>query len=143
MVGYSVIESAVVARLIAHFPGKLDAALCRAGDLDAVLESVIGSESDFGCYIDYNSGGQRLRDPFKKEVWAWTMVGVFFVRYNDSVEANLREVLDELPKVFENDHTLGGVAPLVRLINIGDAEPGGVNDILFYWLPFAIEAIDR
>jgi hypothetical protein len=143
MVGYSVIEAALVNKLVAHFSAELSASRCKAGDPDSVFTALFSEGADYGCFLEFNGGREDSQRPFDKPVWVWSLAGVLVIRYGDDIESKLRALVDKLAGIFVHDHTLGGVTPRIRLVDIGDAEPGQVNDTPFYWLPFIAEAIDR
>lgn len=143
MIGYSAIEQAILAKLVSVFPSELDPARCTAGDPDAMFTAIFDAGAEYGCFVEFNGGAETNQQPFKMPVWVWQFAAVFVIRYGDGIEAKLRTIVDRLALAFAEDHTLGGITPRVRIVEIGDAEPGDVNEVPFYWLPFIIEAIDR
>lgn len=142
-VDYTEVENAIIAKLIEKFPDELSEGRVQAGDVDKVFEAVFGEGADYGVLLEFDGGRRGSREAFKQPVWIWSIAGIFFIRYGEGIEGRLRSVVNKLAKFLDDDHTLGGVAPVVKITGIGDPEPGQVNDIAFYWLPFEIEAIDR
>lgn len=146
MVGYTALEQAVIDKLLVHFPSELSPTRCLSGDLDAVLEAVFAEDATYGCIVEFAGGRERTREPFKTPVWVWSVFGIFIVRYqagHESVEQNMRAVVDRLSTLFSDDHTLGRLTPLAKFAEIDAAEPVNINEYPFYWLPFVIEVIDR
>jgi hypothetical protein len=146
MVGYTMLENAVVEKLITHFSGELSPSRCKPGDMDAVMEAIFTENAYHGCIIEYAGGYESARSPFDKSVWVWSMFCIFVIRYDDGgrdIEAMMRSVVDKLATLLEGDHTLSGVTARARITEINAAEPVTVNEYPFYWLPFTVEVIDR
>jgi hypothetical protein len=142
MKGYEVYEDAVVSKFIGYFD-ELDDKRCMAADVDAVVNNMLLENSKFGCYVDFNGGSDEPRKAFNTSMWAWSMVGIFLIRFSDTIEDDLRTIVNKLSLAFAGDHTLGGITPFVHLISIGVPESGDINDTPYYFLPFVIEVIDR
>lgn len=140
---YEVYEDALCAHLITSFPNHLSATRCKSADPDTVLTAIFEENSLYGCVLDFGRGFEDSREPFKTQVWVWQIVGIFFVRFDESVEPHARQIISILKRLFENDHTLGGVSPRVRMVGIETPEPTQVNDIPFYFIPFTVEFWDR
>ena len=144
MQGYTACEDAVVTRLISKF-SELDADNCIAGDVDSVLTYMLENDLTTGCYVDYGGGEEDLRKPFTIPIWFWRVVGIFMIRKTDdnTIEADLRSILDRLALLFYPDHTLNGITARARISEIGDADTVDIEGMPFYWLPFVAEVIDR
>jgi len=142
MDGYSPLETAVVNRFIEYFT-ELKESNCKAGDIDSVFEAIFSEALDYGCFFEFDGGVDTPRKPFKVPVWVWTVSGVFLVKYGENIETKMRDIIDKLALVFDNDHTVGGVSPYVHLFQIGRSEPGEINNVPFYFIPFGIEIYDR
>jgi len=142
-VEYTPIESAVVARLISYF-SELDTNNCKAGYLDQVIEDMFSNSRDYGVWIEYGGSNKRNREPFKSPIWTHMIEGVFFIRYHEeTIEQTLRVIIDKLLTFLDEDHTLGGVSPLVEIVRIPDPEPLNINDVPFYWVYFEVEALAK
>lgn len=139
---YTTIENAVVSKFIEKFP-ELNANRCKPGDVDQVLDALFNEGAKMGCVLEFDGGVQDVNRPFNQQVFTWKIIGIIMIRYTDEVEGDLRSVLDRLPHVFTNDHTLSGVTPLVKLASVSSAEPILVNETPFYWVDFSLEAIER
>jgi len=140
---YTPVESALLAQFVAHMPDFLSETRCKAGDLDNVFDFIFSENADYGCLLEFGGGTPWSEPPFKLPVWAWNIYGIFFIRFDSNIETKLRSLVDRFITIFDADHTLGGVVPLVRITDIGEADPGEVNDIAFYWLPFTLQAVVR
>lgn len=146
MQGYTVMENAVIDRLLTTFGVELTPDTCKSGDMDSILDNMFTGDKQYGCLVEFAGGNERTREPFKTPMWAWAIFGIFIIRHtgNDTdTEANMRAIVDRLATMFSDDHRLGGVTPLARFSEINAAEPVTINDTPFYWLPFSIEVIDR
>jgi hypothetical protein len=112
--------------------------------MDGALLAIFDEGADYGCFIEYNGGREDSRKPFDRSVWIWSMVCVIAIKYDAAtIEEKMRAAVDKLATMFDGDHTCGGVSPLVRIVDLGDAQPVNVNEFPFYWLPFIVEAIDK
>ena len=58
------------------------------------------------------------------------------------MEDELREAVNLLAGLFEGNHTLGGITPLVQIERIDQADVTQLNDIPFYWLPFQMTILE-
>jgi hypothetical protein len=143
MVGYTLIESSVVARFISHYSSELSETRCMAADIDLILQSMFDENSEYGCLFEFGGGSDEPRKPFKIDVWTWYVDGLFMIRLTSGIDQKKRAIIDKMTKVFSSDHTLGGISPRVRMVNIGKAELGDVGDIPFFFIPFQVEALDR
>jgi len=143
MKGYTVIENALIAKLLVDFSTELSAERCRSGDPDGVLNSMFDAGAEYGCFIEYNGGRPDDLSPFKTVTWIWSFLGFFLIQRVDDIEIKLRAIVDKLCVLFDDDHTLGGCTPAARFANIGVADVVKINDTPFYWLPFEVEALDR
>lgn len=143
MVGYQAIEDKIKAKFIDKYPDELSADLVQQGEMDRLFENMLATGSHYGVYLHFNGGTLRNRQPFNKLVWTWSTTGIFFIRYSEDIETEMRSVVGTLAALVDGDHTLGGVTPLAHVVDIGDAEPGTMNDVPYYWVPFVIECIDR
>jgi len=139
--GYTEIEKAVKVRFIEHF-SELDEDRCLIGDADKVVDSMFKSGESLGCYIEYNGGGEMDRRPFKTSVWVWSIAGIFLIQYSDNIEDRLRVIIDTVKTVFDDDTRLGGTTIRIKIVDLADAYIGQINDTMFYFLPFIIEAIE-
>lgn len=142
---YSACENAVVSRFIAYFPGKLNDERCKAGDIDAVIDKVYQEGNTFGCFFDFAGMRTSGRSPVDTQFALWDIDGVFVIRHtsNAETEENLRQILDTLPSVFDNDRRLGGAVDKVTITGIGRPEPVKIDSVSFYWLPFIVTAMVR
>lgn len=150
MIGYKALETAVVTKFLSHFSTELNAARCRAGDMDGVFDSIFTENVDYGCFFEFNGGGQKPLPAQTKNHWVWSIIGAFVIRFKDEpdiagddIETKLRNIVDRMATVFDSDRTLAGSTPLVEVVEIGRAEPVKVNDVAFYWVPFGIDIFDR
>lgn len=142
-VEYSVVESALITRLIETF-SELSDTRCRAGDVDGVFNAIFEEGEDYGCLIEFGGGRDAAKSPFDKSMWTWRTDCIFFIRYGEDIETKMRAIVDKLAYLTApGQHTLGGTTPLARLYEIGVPEPGTVNDIPFYWIPFTVEIIGK
>ena len=138
---YSEIENAIKGQFISHF-SQLDEERCQIGDVDKVIGNMFSSGERFGCYVEYNGGTEMEGKPFNKSVWVWSIAGIFIIQLSDTIEADLRVIIDRMALMYSSDHTLNGVTPRVRLVDLADAYIGEVADTPFYFLPFLIEAVE-
>lgn len=147
MVGYPVLESAIVTAINTQFDSEFDglSSGCVAGKFDELYDNMSKISAKYGCLLEF-AGGRLSRDnPFNQPMWSWFITGVFLIRYTDNavVEDDLRTVLSKLPVVFDSDRRLGGLTPLVSITNIDTPEPIQLGDTPYYWLPFSISVYDR
>lgn len=145
MIGYSTIETAMRRRLIEHF-STLSEELCQVSDVDLLFSNIMESDALCGCLIDFAGGGEENIHPFKEPVWTWEIGGVFYIRYRgDPVETDreLRVIIDRLTTIFKEDARLYGTAAKASVVTIEPPDPGKINDIPFYWLPFMVRVIDH
>ena len=146
MVGYRAIEKAARDKIRAHFGDLLTENSCVAADLDRLFKEIQMNDRDLGCIIDYADGSRQQGAPYTKQMWQWRIGGFFMVRHRgDPVQTDdaARLVIDKIYSIFEDDHTLGGLTPFVRVESIDQPEAGDLNDIPFYWIYFVIEALDK
>lgn len=144
-VGYETIESAVIQRILEVFDVELEPDRVSSGDIDAVFDGIMREETiyEYGAWTDFGGGRQDNQKPFKTPVWIWTIVGFLVIQRSDTIEQKLRSAVTKILGLFDEDHTLGGVTPYIRVVAIGEGQVVNVNDIPFYFLPFTIEAFDR
>ena len=145
-IGYSVCESAVITELINISSGTFTSNNCTSGDLDKVVRYILGTTNTpaVGCYIEYLSGYRRQFEPYKQMIWAWNMRGIVLLRTNmETVEEELRELIDMLSTFGYNDHTLGGITKNAFISSIDQPSPVRINDVPYYWLPFVVETWDK
>jgi hypothetical protein len=142
--GYTAIEAAVIARLIEHFSDELDETVCAGGELDIVLNNLFEQNREYCCVLEMGGGQKRRREQFNRDVWNWTIYGIFMIRYTgEGIEQKVRDIVDRLATALDgNTKRLGGVSPLTEITRIEDPDPVKVNDVPFYWIPFMIEAMD-
>lgn len=143
---YKDIENEVRTRITAQIP-ELSATRVSTS-LDKVLNALFNENARHGLIIEFNGGRRELREPFKKVSWVWTIACVMPIRLLDTedeeaIEDDLRVMVDKVSRLLVDDHTLSGMALKVEVVDIGRAEPGSVNDIPFYWLPFIVEATEH
>lgn len=145
---YSVLETAIVDEIRTHF--RVDHQdQVSAGDVDKLLGQMVSEGREYGVLLEFGGGIRRGRseeEPFSQRIWQWSIIAVFMLRYKgetDKVEEQLREVIDRLSSLFEQDHTLGGVTPWVRLGRIDQPEIVKMNDIPMYWIPFEIMVFEK
>lgn len=146
MVKYSDAEEAVLQKLLTHFSTTLNEDRCKVADIDSVFLAMLEEDEDYGCVIDYSDGRRQTRAPFTGDIWVWGITGFFLLRYRTNAaehDAMVRNVIDTLPSLFNDDRRLGGIVALVNVTQIGPPEPERINDVPVYWIPFAIEVIDK
>jgi hypothetical protein len=144
MNGIVAIKQGVLARVLEHFSDELDDDRCKIADTDAIFKAIfMSSEKYFGCVLDNGPAREMVDEVYKKQHWAWQIWGVFFIQYNDDIEVQADQIIDKLAVMFAPDHTLGGLSPKVKMVEIGIPEPNQVNDVAFYFIPFVVEAWDR
>ncbi len=144
MQDYAVVEEALRQRLITHFSNQLSDTRCVAGDIDALLRAIFDEEDTyFGCLLEFGMARELIREPFKAQIWATQIVGIFMIRYSPDVEDNLRLVLKNLRTLCKDDPRLGGTVDRARVIRIDTPEPVQVEDIGFYFVPFTVEVWER
>ncbi len=146
MVGYSAIEAAVVQRLLDHFPAELSGTRCKASDVDAVFLGMREEDADYGCVVDFGDGRRRDRPPYGADVWVWQIVGFFLIRFrgdtNDQ-DTKARQIIDRLTSLFSEDKRLGGLVPLIQIVQVAQPEPEMINEMPMYWMSFSVEALDK
>ena len=146
--GYNEKEQAVVNHIYSKFEaaGKMDHPnQVVSSTIDKVFKQIVGEGKKYGCLLDFGGGARRNVEPFKKEIWAWSIIGVIMIRFmgdTDTVEEDLREVIEVLQTLFTEDHTLNNVTPWVRIDRIDQAEIMELNDVPLYWLPFQITIVE-
>lgn len=139
---YEIIEAAVVARLVEHFD-EFDTDRCKAGELDAVIDNLFSTGERFACVIEYFGAGRHSSQRFSQEVWRWDIGGIIMVRYEaDTIEADLRTIIDKLSTAFGPGYRRIGGADLVTLVEIDQPDVAEINEVRFYWLPFLVAAIE-
>lgn len=146
MVGYKAIEAAVVQQFIYHFSDILDNSLCKAADIDGVFQAMGDQDANYGCVLDYAPSRRTDRPPFGSDCWTWGILGFFLIRFRGNAvdaDSKARDIIDKLVRVFDSDHRLGGLSPLVRIVEIGQPDPQSINEVPMYWISFRIEAIDK
>jgi hypothetical protein len=141
--GYVELEAAVIAKFIEKFPDELSESRVKAGDLDSVFNAIYSEGEQYGVFLEFNGGREDTRRPYSTPAWMWTIGGVMAIRYSDTIESDLRTMIDKLKLLFDDDHTLGGLTPRAKFFMIDMPEISKVGDIPYYWLPFQIEVIDR
>ena len=138
---YTDAEAAVVAQFVNHFD-ELNADRCKAGELDAVLQNLFASGERYACILQFGGGIRPHSERFNRMVWEWNIGGIMMIKFNpETIEVDLRVIVDKLKTVFDADRRLGGTVDLVSLSEIEMAEPAEVNEVPFYWLPFSIAMI--
>jgi hypothetical protein len=146
MSDYDVIESALRDLILTKFPDELTEERCKIADPDKLFEEMFRTRSDgspYGCLLDYGDGREDTSQPFKHQVWIWTIVGIFMIRYNDDIETQARMIIRKLKRLFVDDHTIGGVTVKAKMVAINPPEPTQVNDVPHYFIPFVVEAWDK
>lgn len=136
---YSTIETEVINQFVSHFSTYLSELHVSAGDLDKVIDALSTTENEYGILFEFARGRDPYDDTFKKPRWVWVIGGIFFIRYSDEIETNLRRIIDLLPSVFDSDHTLNNTTPLARITIVDTPEPSVVGEMSMYWLPFVVE----
>src|SRR5512141_1544059 len=130
MTGYQVLEQAVKERVIAVF--ELDESLCQKGDVDALFQALQQTNSAIRFLLEYG-GGQRLKEPpFSGKSWQWNMTGFALVRFDGDpakIEADARQIVDKVITIFDDKHTLGGLAAVARVAAVDEPLPSTVNDV--------------
>ncbi len=143
--GYSVIEAAIRTKIVGHFANLSDTRVV-CGDIDSLFDAMMSEGVGLGVLLDYENG-KRLRDaPFNGKMWAWYIEANFFIQYtgnNAEMESKAREVVQGIFTLFDGDHTVGGITPIAVVLEILQPEPGKINDIPFYWIPFKIQAMEK
>ena len=146
MSDYIAKEQAVIEYIFANFPkAMIHRDQVQAGDIDTLLEQLFGEERSHAVLLEFGGGARKFVEPFSKKIWAWSILGVYWIRYLGSTaeaEADLREIVVKMANWFEEDHTLGGLTPWVRIERIDQPEVARINDIPFYWLPFEITIVE-
>lgn len=141
MLAYSSIEAAALEELKTHFSAYLSDTRCQIADIDAIVDAIFSEGSKFGCLIDFRSGSDTPRKPYNKDVWAWEIMGLFLIRFSETIEVDLREIVSLLPSTFSNNRRLSGLAANVKVSVIDRPEVADINDVPFYFIPFTIDAI--
>lgn len=142
---YSAIEEELRKCFINHFP-ELSEATCKISDLDGVFLSMMEKDLPLGCILDFAGGGKQPVHPFKDPIWSWEIGGVFYIRFMGDPKKTddlLRETVDGLQTVLDKDPRLNGTSALATMIVIEPPEPGKINDMPFYFLPFLVRALDK
>lgn len=145
---YTAKEQAIVDHVFEIFEdaGKMDHKdQVVAGAIDILFKQVIGETKKYGCIIDFGGGVRTKVEPFAKRIWSWAVIGVILIRYKGEakeMEDELREAVNLLAGLFEGNHTLGGITPLVQIERIDQADVTQLNDIPFYWLPFQMTILE-
>jgi len=145
---YTTKEQAIVDHVFETFEtaGKMDHKdQVVSAAIDKVLKQVLGENKNYACIVDFGGGVRTKVEPFTKRIWSWSVIGVILIKYvgkNEEVEVELRETINLLAGLFEGDHTLGGITPLVQIERIDQAEVTQLNDVPFYWLPFQITILE-
>jgi hypothetical protein len=139
---YELIEAAVVARMIEHF-SELDADRCKAGELDAIIHNLFETGERYGCILEYFGAGRASSERFNHEVWRWDIGGIIMIRYDaETIESDLRTIIDKLKTVFSGSYRRLGGADLVTLVEMDQPDVAEINEVRFYWLPFLVSAIE-
>jgi len=144
---YAVAEEAVRQRFLAHYTDVLYELTIQAGDIDVVMREIVENGAKFGCLLEFAGGRDPSRDSLAypgggspRSRWTWTITGMFFIRYvPGEVEADLRQIVDKLPTVFDADPRLSGVVSRAKIVRIDTPEPSEVVGIPVYWLPFLVD----
>ncbi len=144
---YTEIENAIVNHIYNHFDDDFvdHKNQVIAGSIDILIDQLFGKSKKYGCLVDFGGGGRTRVEPFKKEIWQWSIICVFMVRYEgdtQEIEGDLRLVINRLTTLFRQDHTVGGITPLAKLARIDQREVVQMNDIPMYWIPFEISVIE-
>lgn len=144
---YTEIENAIVDHIYSHFDDNFvdhkDQVV--AGSIDVLLKQLLGESKKYGCLVEFGGGGRTRVEPFKQEIWQWSIICVFMIRYKgdiENIEGDLRTVINRLSTLFRKDHTVGGITPLAKLERIDQAEVTQMNDVPMYWVPFEISVIE-
>jgi len=143
---YDIKEAAVVKKIYNHFQKYVDHEdQVVAGAIDLIFKQLVGEGKKYGCLVEFGGGARTRVEPFKRPIWQWTLICVFIVRFTgelEDVEDELRGIINLLSSLFNDDHTLGGLTPLVRIERIDQPEVIRMNDIPMYWLPFEISVLE-
>lgn len=146
MSDYDLIESALRDCILTEFSDELTADRCLIADPDTLFQNMFAEGDDgspYGCLLDYGDGREDRDQPFKSQMWIWTIVGIFMIRYNADIEAQARAVIRKLKRLVQNDHTLGGTSVKAKVVAINPPEPTQVNDVPHYFIPFVVDAWDK
>jgi hypothetical protein len=138
---YGPVESALIDKFVSHFSAELNGDLVKAGKLDELIQNISLQNADYGVLLEFNGGIEDSGKPFVRPVWIWETAGIFLIRYrgdDEDIETKLRDAVDKLAVLFEDDHTIGGTTPFAKFRVIDPSEPAQINDISFYWVPFVI-----
>ena len=145
---YTAKEQAIVDHIFGLFEdaGKMDHKdQVVAGAIDVLFAQVLGEQKKYACIIDFGGGVRTKVEPFAKRIWSWAVIGVILIKYTGEVkemEEELRGTINLLAGLFEGNHTLGGITPLVQIERIDQAEVTQLNDVPFYWLPFQMTILE-
>ena len=143
---YSDLEEAVRKHIKFQFPDDLEESRIVAGNLDKLFEAMQAENADMGCLLNYENGAVLNDPPFDGRIWLWAISGLILIRYKGdpiAIEEEARQVIDTLSMLFKGSHTLGGITPLAKIAAIKKPDPGKLNDVPFYWIPFLIEVLEK
>lgn len=144
MVKYSDVEEKIRQKFLQLYQDELTDNSCVVSDIDKLLNEMLEKDLRYGVILEYSGASLQRREPFNGAVWVWRTGGIFFVRYSgDQAETDrvVRDIIDKMPTLFDNDRRLGGLVSLVSLTTIDEPEPGLLNDVPFYALYFGVESL--
>lgn len=142
MVGYGLIEDAFIEKLLSKFP-QLNDTRCKAGDLDGVIEAIFSENANVGCVVEFGGAQKFKKEGFSQPIWTWSYACLFFIRFSDTVEKDLRTIVSTIATLVEGDQRLGGVTYLAEVYEIATPEVVDIADVPFYMVPFVLDAVDR
>jgi hypothetical protein len=144
LIGYETCENIIKDYMIEALPWTTTKTVV-AGELDDLLNVMVGESYTFGIYLDYfGAHRDRPTEKFNGKTWVWEIVGMVLIRVDpNTIETDMRRKITDIASLFIANHTVGGQVLKAEVVDIGLPEAGAVNDIPFYWCPFTVHVWDR
>lgn len=143
MIGYTASEQAVIDQLILSFP-QLNEYNCKAGDIDSIIDYMFRTPSKYGVLVDFMGGQRRKPENFNAYIWQWNILITFFVRIDlNTIEDDVREILDTLAVFAETNRTLGGKVVKFDLSYIDRPQQGQTGEKPLSWIPITTYVWDK
>lgn len=144
MIGYVASENAVVSAFINAFPEKLNEYNCKAGELDQILDYMLRTPSKFGAYVDFTGAQRRKPENFNAYIWQYNILVNILVQVNlDTIEDDVREVLNTLTTLAETNRTLGGTVVKFDLSYIDRPQNVTASERPISWIPVTTYVWDK
>ena len=139
---YTPAETALIEKLVEHFPEYLIMNVVKSGDMEAIVKAMKDGDQNYGCYLDFGGGTRPDNESFAGRFWVWSVLGVFLIKFTgdtQAIETKLRAIIDRFATLFLDDPRLGGAVAKADLVRLERPEPVRLLETAFYWAPFQVD----